>query len=152
MSGSCGCFAVVLNEKGQVLLVKRKDYPVWDLPGGTWEEGESLEECAIRETEEETGYLISILHKTGEYNLPQDDDRQHVFKAGIVGGQAISDGPETEKVEWFSPDRLPILMIPHRKKQIKDALEGGFVKETLEVSPWKLSLLKMLVKGFRRVL
>ncbi|WP_442600170.1 NUDIX hydrolase [Neobacillus sp. D3-1R] len=45
-----GCFTIVLNEDHQLLLVKRTDYPLWDLPGGRLEQEESLEQCAIRET------------------------------------------------------------------------------------------------------
>lgn len=29
-----GSFVIVSNEKHQILLVKRKDVPLWDLPGG----------------------------------------------------------------------------------------------------------------------
>ncbi|WP_314108749.1 NUDIX hydrolase [Bacillus pseudomycoides] len=63
MAKTSGCFSIVLNEEGNILLAKRKDYPLWDLPGGKLESGEPLENCAIRETQEETGYLISIKKK-----------------------------------------------------------------------------------------
>lgn len=43
----------------RVLLIKRKGF--WDLPKGKLEEGESIEECAVREVEEETGVInVSI--------------------------------------------------------------------------------------------
>ncbi len=44
---------VVRNDKERVLMIHRNGR--WDLPKGHWEEGESIEECAIREVEEETG-------------------------------------------------------------------------------------------------
>lgn len=28
-----GCFTIVDNNEGKILLVKRNDYPIWDLPG-----------------------------------------------------------------------------------------------------------------------
>ncbi len=43
----------VLNLKNEVLFIYRFDK--WDLPKGKLEKGESIEECAIREVEEECG-------------------------------------------------------------------------------------------------
>ena len=44
---------MVKNEKGETLLIFRRGK--WDLPKGKLDKGESLEECAVREVEEETG-------------------------------------------------------------------------------------------------
>ncbi|MED3795170.1 NUDIX hydrolase [Niallia alba] len=65
MAKTTGCFTIVLNEKGKILLTKRRDFPIWDLPGGRWEKGETIEDCAVCETEEETGYVIRIKRKIG---------------------------------------------------------------------------------------
>lgn len=58
-----GCFTIVENGEGKILLVKRKDYPVWDLPGGRMEKHEQPETCAIREMEEETGHAFLLRAK-----------------------------------------------------------------------------------------
>ena len=50
--------AILENEKGEILLVKRKIPPkegFWDLPGGFVEVGESAEEAIVREVKEELG-------------------------------------------------------------------------------------------------
>ncbi|MEZ5016859.1 MAG: NUDIX domain-containing protein [Flavipsychrobacter sp.] len=44
---------VVLNEKGAVLMIFRRGK--WDLPKGKLDDGESIEECSVREVVEETG-------------------------------------------------------------------------------------------------
>lgn len=44
---------LVLNEKKQILMIFRRGK--WDLPKGKLDDGETLEECAVREVEEETG-------------------------------------------------------------------------------------------------
>jgi 8-oxo-dGTP pyrophosphatase MutT (NUDIX family) len=44
---------MVFNTKGELLMMKRRGK--WDMPKGKLDEGESIEECAIREVMEETG-------------------------------------------------------------------------------------------------
>jgi 8-oxo-dGTP pyrophosphatase MutT (NUDIX family) len=46
---------IVLNDRGEVLLVHRDRYDDWSFPKGKAEPGESDEDCAVREVEEETG-------------------------------------------------------------------------------------------------
>lgn len=57
---------LVLNEKDEILLIFRRGK--WDLPKGKLDQGETIEECAVREVEEETGLknitLISPLLTT----------------------------------------------------------------------------------------
>jgi 8-oxo-dGTP diphosphatase len=119
-----GCFTIVFNKEGKILLVKRKDYPIWDLPGGRLEEYETLENCAIRETEEETGYKTKVNRKIGEYYQPQYNDMQHLFLGELTGGSPIINGSETDRVQWFYPSNLPFLTIPNRKKQIRNYLKN----------------------------
>lgn len=50
--GTQGAFTIVLNEdKNKVLLLRRKDFPIWDLPGGRVDKEESPRECAKRPVE-----------------------------------------------------------------------------------------------------
>jgi 8-oxo-dGTP pyrophosphatase MutT (NUDIX family) len=122
-----GAFSIVLNDtKDKVLLVKRRDYPIWDLPGGRLEGNEHPEECAIRETTEETGYFIMIEKKVGEYDRVHFNDTQYIFLSKIVGGKKIKTGIESSKVMWFNLNKLPLLMVPHRKQQINDFRKGNF--------------------------
>lgn len=58
-----GAFVIVLNENQQILLVKRKDVPLWDLPGGRVDPEETAEEAAVREVLEETGYSAALSAK-----------------------------------------------------------------------------------------
>ena len=44
---------LVLNDKGELLMIYRRGK--WDLPKGKLDEGETIEECAVREVMEETG-------------------------------------------------------------------------------------------------
>ena len=44
---------LVFNEKNELLMIFRRGF--WDLPKGKLDEGETLEQCAVREVQEETG-------------------------------------------------------------------------------------------------
>ena len=56
-----GAFLVVVNAKGELLLVKRKKNGLWELPGGTIERGELPAHAAQEETEEESGVLTDAV-------------------------------------------------------------------------------------------
>jgi len=104
---------VVTNKKGKVLFIYRNDK--WDLPKGKLDKGESIEECAIREVEEETGvkklkienFLKTTYHifkRNGTYKLKE----VHWFAMktsydGPLKGQ-ISEG--IEKVKWKGPIKI----------------------------------------------
>ena len=52
-----GCRAVIVQE-GKILLTHELNSGWWLMPGGGQEEGETPEDCVVREVEEETGYLV----------------------------------------------------------------------------------------------
>src|SRR5205085_9763122 len=53
---------VLVQKNGRVLLMRRQNSHgdgTWSPPGGHLEYGEPIEDCALRETEEETGVIIT---------------------------------------------------------------------------------------------
>ena len=50
-----GSGSLIENFDGKILLQKRSDLGIWDMPGGSPETGEDVVEQAVRETYEETG-------------------------------------------------------------------------------------------------
>lgn len=110
--------AIILN-LDQVLLVKRRDMPVWVIPGGGIDPGESPEKAAIREALEESGFEVEITRKLGLFtkaNWLTDD--AHVFVASILKGSATL-GPESQAVDWFDIKELPELLPPPHRKWIE---------------------------------
>lgn len=112
---------VVTNKKGKVLFIYRNDK--WDLPKGKLDKGETIEECAIREVEEETGvkklkienFLQTTYHvfkRNGVYKLKE----VHWFamKTSYDGKLIGQKNEGIEKVKWKGP------------KKIKMALENSY--------------------------
>jgi 8-oxo-dGTP pyrophosphatase MutT (NUDIX family) len=115
----------VLNERNQVLLVKRKDDGTWCMPGGCQDLAETPSACAVRECMEESGYQIEILdfmgcfsslnYKFVHYTFKDDVFVHLLFSGRVIGGEAkISD--ETTAVSWFSLESLPQLLDGHPER------------------------------------
>ena len=62
---------VVVNEAGDVLMIRRSDNDNWAVPGGAIDLGESMVQAAVRETREETGIECEITGLVGIYTDPK---------------------------------------------------------------------------------
>lgn len=110
---------VVVNEVGDILLIRRTDNDNWALPGGAMDLGESLPDAAVRETLEETGVHVEITGLVGIYTDPRHvilytsngEARQEfsvVFTARPTGGQPTP-SDESREVRWVAPDAVASL-------------------------------------------
>lgn len=131
---------IVLNDQREVLLVKRSDVPVWVLPGGGVDAGESFEEAALREIEEETGFRIEIVRKCAEY-LPVNAlaAKTVVFLCQVVDGQ-MKCSSESKEVAFFSLRQLPKdFFFPHRLWLEEGLTHSQLIQRKLtEISYWAL--------------
>lgn len=112
---------VFTSDRSQVLLIQRRDIPVWVLPGGGIETEESPEEAVCRELLEETGYTVKVKRKVAEYQ-PVNSMTQytHFFECTIASGKPTT-GPETKNVTFFPLTALPKLLPPPYGGWIADA-------------------------------
>ncbi len=113
---------IIFNEsRDKVLLIKRRDVPVWVLPGGGLEKGETFETGAQRETEEETGLETRLIRLVGQF-LPKNPLTRHtyLYEFKSIGG-SFHRGSETLDIKYFRVDSLPRLMPPPYQEWIKEA-------------------------------
>jgi 8-oxo-dGTP diphosphatase len=115
-----GAFVTSFDADGRVLLVQRRDYPVWNLPGGKVERGETPWDAAVRETREETGLEIRVQRLTGVYSKPTRGEVILNFEGQVVGGKLV---PTEEGVEsrYFAVDALPESTLPKHAQRIYDS-------------------------------
>jgi 8-oxo-dGTP pyrophosphatase MutT (NUDIX family) len=118
-----GSFGIIFSENmKKALLIKRRDIPIWVLPGGGIEIGETPEQAVVREVFEETGYIVSIKKKTAVYNYPKKRKNRHTYECVIEGGHKTLSN-ESKAIEEFEINNLPEMIHPHTIIYIKDALK-----------------------------
>jgi 8-oxo-dGTP diphosphatase len=102
----CG---VVLCKNSKYLLVQESwptIYGLWNLPAGRVDEGESLEQAAIRETEEETGYKVKLTKHLIALHTQIDRPVLHAYSAEIVEGKLNFPKDELLDARWFDYDEI----------------------------------------------
>lgn len=101
------------NEEGKILLQFRRGK--WDLPKGKLDEGETIEECALREVEEETGLknlelggLVGITNHNYTERGENINKQTYWFAMKITGIQKLT--PQTEEdileLKWVAEEEL----------------------------------------------
>jgi ADP-ribose pyrophosphatase YjhB (NUDIX family) len=103
---------VVVNDAGEILLIRRTDNGNWALPGGAIDLGESVAQAAVRETLEESAIECAITGLVGIYSDPRHvilytsngEARQEfsiVLTACPLGGQPTPSS-ESSEVRWVA--------------------------------------------------
>jgi len=109
---------VIVSKGGKVLAGRRlsRSQPGhWHFPGGHLEGGESFEECALRETFEETGVVVGNPRVVGVTNdffhLVHPDAKHYVtvfVECDWVSGEPLAKEPEkNDSWAWFALDAIP---------------------------------------------
>jgi ADP-ribose pyrophosphatase YjhB (NUDIX family) len=109
-----------------IVLIKRKNEPFgWALPGGFVDYGESLEEAAIREADEETGLRVHLIRQFHTYSDPERDPRFHsISTIYIARAQGIPEGgDDAGEAGIFDQGNLPEEIAFDHRKIIEDYFE-----------------------------
>jgi mutator protein MutT len=125
----------LLNNQGQVLLImKKKGFGQgrWNGPGGKVKPSETPEQAAIREVEEETGFIPKNLTKLGYIEFvwphkPENNQVCHIF----ITKEFSSTLSESEEClpQWWDIDKIPFnQMRPDDIYWLPEALKGKPIK------------------------
>jgi ADP-ribose pyrophosphatase YjhB (NUDIX family) len=104
--------AVVGNDRGEMLLIRRADSGIWLYPTGWADIGYSASEVAEKEVHEETGIECEVVRLIGVFdgmrrgftNIPL---YSLVFHCRATGGELNPHPLETTGAGWFAQDALP---------------------------------------------
>jgi 8-oxo-dGTP diphosphatase len=116
--------AAVVNDKGQVLAIRRRDNSRWEPPGGVLELGEAIEDGLRREVHEETGLIVEPVALTGVYKNMTQGIVALVFRCAMTGGQ-LTATVETSEFRWLTREQIGAQMTPAYAVRMIDALHDG---------------------------
>ena len=123
--------AAIIWQDGKVLITKRPEGThlegLWEFPGGKKEEAENLEECIVREIEEELGiqvepekFLLAVNH---EYETKIVD--LYIFECALINGSPVP--REGQDMKWikladisgysFPPPDIEVIEFLHRNNK-----------------------------------
>ena len=145
-----GVGIVVLNEKNQIFVAKRKDNPknFWQMPQGGVDRGENFYQAALRELEEETSIktvkLINEIDKFTTYYLPN-----HLL--GIIWKGKYKGQKQKWFIVKFNGDEKEI-NINTKKPEFLDWKWINIENLTDEVVDFKINVYKEIQKEIQKII
>lgn len=118
---------VVLGRDGKYLLVQEKQqraYKLWNLPAGRVDKDDTIEETAVKEAKEETGYNVELIRKIDIYQDTVEEPVKHAFEAKIIDGELNFPTDELLDARWFTFQEI---------KDMEGQLRGSWVIHAIEL-------------------
>lgn len=106
---------IVIRRNDEVLLLRRQNVHgdgTWSTPGGHLDPGEKPDDCAVRETCEETGIEVGSVRFLAVTNDVFEEEGRHyvtLWMEGnyVSGTESVAAEDEMSEVAWFKADSLP---------------------------------------------
>lgn len=116
---------VVIQKDSKYLLVQEKQpkaYKLWNWPAGKVDDGYTLEQTAVKEAKEESGFAVKLVRLLDIWQRTAQESVQHAFEAVIVGGELAFPKDEILDAQWFSSQEL---------QSMKDRVRGQWILEAV---------------------
>jgi ADP-ribose pyrophosphatase YjhB (NUDIX family) len=124
--------AAIISDAGTILLMRRSDNRLWNMPGGILEVGETPAAGVVREALEETGVRCEPIALVGVYDnrMWETSVLQHLYKFTFLckplddndqAGKPVSHAIETLESGWFAEHALPDDLFVGHVQRVRDA-------------------------------
>ncbi|MFE5481708.1 NUDIX hydrolase [Streptomyces sp. NPDC056527] len=107
----------------EIALVHRPKYGDWSHPKGKLKSGESIEECAVREVQEETGHSCALGPRlpTARYLANGRPKVVTYWSARALGG-SFTPSTEVDRMAWLPPEEARSRLTQPRDRELLDAM------------------------------
>ena len=134
VTAKCAVGAIVGNERGELLLIRRSDNHRWFIPTGWADVGLSLSEVVVKEVAEETGLDVEPVRLVGVVDGLRAGAPQAFhstwFQCRLLGGELNPHPLECEDAGWFAKGELPE---PTVQRNAWQDLAFAAIEDNLEV-------------------
>lgn len=112
---------VAFDDRGRILVIRRRDNGQWQAPGGVLETTETFEDGVVREVLEETGVRVRVERLTGVYKNMSIGVVALVYRCRAVSGEPRPSS-EAAEVRWLCVDEATSHMTEAFAIRVLDAL------------------------------
>ncbi len=112
----------------EVVIVHRPARADWTFPKGKLEDGETLEQCALREVHEETGLICRLGRFLGHTEYRDRKDRQKVvayWKMTVEKDEGFTLNDEVDELRWLDVADALALLSYERDAELLAALAAS---------------------------
>lgn len=126
-----GCILINPSIKS-IALVYRDQYDDYSFPKGHLEEGESLIECAIRETAEETKFDCKVLDENPiyieKYVTPRGENVEVYYYVSVYTGKSDNTSTDTHKTLWVKYEDVYDLLSYDSSKKLWNSIKNNVLE------------------------
>jgi len=114
---------LVVGGDGRVAVVHRPSYDDWTLPKGKLDAGETFEQAALREVEEETGLRCALVRElpSTEYTVRDRPKIVRYWLMSVVEDPGFAPNSEVDELRWLSAADAAELLTYDRDKEVLEA-------------------------------